>query len=137
MLDQETPQISVSLVLGSDDLDPDACSEAIGISPTEVWRQKHKSFLNVDTVPNVQWIISTDKIMSYSIDEPLSQLLDLVYVREEEIRRYVADTAVKCVVTCNVTFKGDRPLYEISNRNLERIGRLGASFQMDIFDYSE
>ncbi len=134
---EKAPDISVSFVIGSNDLDPDQCSHVLGLEPTTVWRQKREHLRGIPQVPNVQWVLSTGKVRGYTIDEPLSLLLETLWPHKAAVLEFVSDARAECFVTCTVTITCDRPLYEISVANLLKLAELRAPFRMDLFDYSD
>jgi hypothetical protein len=133
----EAPTITASFVIGSNELDPEMCTRELGLEPTEIWRQERTHLLSISEVPNTQWIISTGKITSDCVELPLAKLLEVIWPQRDQIVQFLAENQAECFVSCDVTITCDRPLFEVSVDSLLKMGTIGASFRMDIFDYTD
>jgi len=66
------PQINACFVISGNDFDTDSCTNAIGISPNEIWRQAHEELKHHKDIDNTNWIIETGKLKMYSINDVLN-----------------------------------------------------------------
>ena len=133
---RRSPLISAEISVSGQSFDPSVCTTAVGITPTRVWRQTREWLLDRPDLPNVSWLVSVEKVASYSTDETARMVLDIVWPRRKQLKRFVADHDVHLELTCSVTIHEDRPLYELSVGTMKRLVFLGADFGLDIFDYS-
>ena len=111
------------------------CTEAFGIEPTEVWRQRHdhvrKSLHTTDC-----WAVGLKRQPFYSTDDAVRKVLEIVWPLKDKIRNFVREQNLTVTLVCNVTIFGDRPVYGLGADTIEKLAWLEAEFGLDIFDYS-
>lgn len=130
-------KINAGLGIWGDDLDPDECTRFTGVSPTKV---EIKGQLRPEGRPPVRvttWGISIERKNSYSIDEVLTELLDLIWPQREAIIEYLAQHSVSAIFAVNVTLWKERPEYCLGAETLRRLAHFGVEYCLDIFDYRE
>ena len=131
------PRITVWFVIAGDDFDADACTAAIGIEPSSIWRQQRSELRDHSDLNNMNWSFGVEKVREYSTDAVVKSVLDVVWPRRATIAAFVADNRLSTSVCCNVRVHQDRPVYELSPSTMSRLVDLNAEFLMDIFDHSE
>jgi hypothetical protein len=138
--DDPSPLITTKLHLSGDALDPKRCTGAAGVEPTSfdaasavlpgVWMPSGR--------PGVRWPyweVAIKNERSYSIDESLMRLLDLIWPRREAIVALVRDGRYKATFMTSVTIHEDRPLYSLSGETLRRLAYFAFDYSLDISDF--
>lgn len=131
------PKISVSFVISGRDFDPDACSAALGLQPSNIWRQQREHLKNVLALPNVEWQLGFEGKEFYSLDEATSEVVALIWPTREQVRTFVSQNGLRATLACSVRIDADRPEYCLSSDVMSKLGWLDCKFCLDIFDYSE
>ncbi len=122
-------KISTSIAILGEDLDFAECSAAIGLKPTMEFVRKFDSMV----VPKHQWILKCEKQIFESTDDALKELFRKLSGVENRILAYARQHDYRIKISCNVTIREDRPVYELKMETVQKIAQLGASFGMDIF----
>ncbi len=120
-----------------DGLDPDECTRLTGLSPTKVEVKGQLRPAGRPPVRVTTWGISIEKTNSYSIDEVLTELIDLIWPQREAIIEYLANHPVSAIFAVNATLYKERPEYCLGGETLRRLAYFGVDFCLDIFDYRE
>lgn len=131
------PLITVHFVLSGRDFDPGVCTEALGLTATHIWTQRHEHLKSRLDLPNVEWHLGFDKKPSYSVDESAVEVVALIWPARERIRDFLSSSGLSASLSCSVTIYEDRPEYCLSAEVMSKLGSLGCKFHLDIFDYSE
>ena len=137
--------LSVHLCLGGFIPDFATCSDALGLEPTSTWTKRRdverlprdSEPSRVQPLPQHQWRIGFKKREFESVDDAVAAMLQMVRGHEDRILRYSKDNQLHLVVSCTVTVYEDRPIYGLEAPRIRALAKLGAGFDLDIFDYSE
>ena len=129
------PEISVWFVLSGENLDPDLCTETLGIKPDKVWTQP--AITAGTQPPRREWNIGFRRHEHNDIGEAIELVLARVWDKRDLLASLVAEKGYRVTVACNVTLWKDRPLYELTENTIQRLAALGASFGLDIFPQDE
>lgn len=132
----KTPELTTYFSISGWDLDPESCTSALGLKPSEVWRQKHKHLLDHKDLPSVSWSLGEKNQREFSVSKAVEAVLDLVWPARERVIRFVSGKNFIVGVTCSVTIYEDRPIYDLSKETISRLAVLDCEFCLDIFDYS-
>ena len=132
------PLISSHFSIHGETLDPQDCTKTIGIIPTFAGRKGTKrrpgSLVALQTSI---WTVSFSKEPSYSTDEEISRLIDLLWPHRLKVREYLSSTGFEAGFGNSVTIYEDRPLYSLSSSTIQRIAVFGVDYGLDVFDYSK
>ncbi len=131
------PSLSTHFVISGRDFDPDQCSEALGLKPSNVWRQKLEHLRARDDLANTEWQIGFNKRPLYSVNEAVIEVLDLIWLARDRIRVFISESDLKAALVCSVTIQADRPEYCLSPVAMEKLAALNCEFCLDIYDYSD
>ena len=131
------PRISTHFVISGRDFDPEKCSEALGLKPSTVWRQKLEHLKARSDLANTEWQIGLDKRPLYSLDEAVLEVLGLIWPARKRIRAFLFESNLNVTLVCSVSINADRPEYCLSPTTLGRLAVLHCEFCLDIFDYSD
>lgn len=129
------PKFSVFINVGSTNWNPEECTRAVGLQPSQVWRQPDNMVRGGQR--RSEWSYGFEKRSFYVLDEALGALLDEVWDYREEIRRFGAQDGFDLAITCTVTISKDRPEYTVSARVLGKLAWFECELGLDVFDYSE
>lgn len=132
-----SPLITSAFGIWGDQLDPVECTRAIGLTPTEVEIKGQSRPEGRPPVPVTHWGITLEKRISYSIEEPLSELLDLLWPQRERVVEFITSHPVSAIICTNITINKDRPEYCLSPETLQRLAYFKVEYCLDIFDYSD
>lgn len=131
-----SPLITTTFVITGANLDPADCTRSIGLEPTDVCAEpKVTGRLVPSGEPYVRkpyWSIELKKQQSYSTDEELKRLLDLLWPKRAEIVGYLEATGYEATFTSSVTIHEDRPLYELSAETLKRLAYFDVEWVLDV-----
>ena len=131
------PKISISFVISGRDFDPNICSVALGLQPSNVWRQQREHLKDRIDLPNVEWQLGFDGRALYSLDEAAAEVVDLIWPARERIRAFISQSGLRATLACSVRIDADRPEYCLSSEVMRKLGWLDCKFCLDIFDYSD
>lgn len=131
------PKISVSFVISGRDFDPDTCSAALGLQPSNIWKQQREHLGKVLDLPNVEWQLGFDGKKLYSLDEAAAEVVGLIWPARERIRTFISQNELRATLACSVRIDVDRPEYCLSSDVMSKLGWLDCKFCLDIFDYSD
>jgi len=132
-----SPLITSVFGIWGDQLNPAECTRAIGLTPTEVEIKGQDRPEGRPPVPVTHWGITLEKRRSYSIEEPLSELLDLLWPQRERVVEFITSHPVSAAFSTNITINNDRPEYCLSPKTLQRLAYFKVEYCLDIFDYSD
>lgn len=135
---EKLPRISAYLVIGGrQDFDPDQCTRAVGIAPTQVWRQKYEHLLNRHDLNAVEWMVGVEKKPLDDTDDALREVLIEVWPARDSIKNFVRANGLRAWFACSVTISDERPVYRVSPETLQKLAYFGFELSLDIFDYSD
>lgn len=134
---ETAPLITSAFGIWGDELDPAECTLATGLTPTEFEIKGQSRPGGRPPVPVTNWGITLEKRRYYSLDEALSELLDLLWPQREKVMEFIASHPVSAVFSANVTIHQDRPEYNLSPHTLQRLAYFKVEFCLDIFDYRD
>lgn len=134
-METSAPRLSTAFVISKHDLEVEACTAAIGIEPTTVWRQRHAHLTDHPDIPNTNWIVEIRHRELDDVNEAVDELLDLIWPRRAEIRAYLHHSGAMASVVCAVHLgnNDERPVYELSAQTIKRLAELECDFSLDIF----
>lgn len=116
--DDPSPLVTSQFVLEDDHLDLEACTRAIGKAPTRSSAERSIRGHHVQSgkvnIRKPYWILEIEKEPSYSTDEGMLKLLDLLWPRRKEIAALLRLKRYDAGFNTNVTIYEDRPVYCLS-----------------------
>lgn len=135
------PYISSIFVITGMELRPNECTTALNLIPTDFCAEAKLTGLMMPSGEPFRrkpfWSIDFVKQRSYSVDDELNRLIDVLWPRRREIVRFLKTTSNEAAFVTNVTIYHDRPRYELSPRTLQRLAYFGCEWGLDIFDFRE
>ena len=134
--ESSAPKLKTYFCISGRDFDPAMVTSAIGLEPSEVWKQKHEHLLHRKDIPNTCWSLGREKQQNYSVSEAVDEVLDLIWPKRAEIKKFVMHDSFDVGIDCSVTIWDDRPVYDLSAKVIKRLADLGCEFGLDIYDYS-
>jgi hypothetical protein len=137
MMRKPLDSISVFLTLAGRDFDPDECTRAIGVAPTEVWTQRRDQLRARADLDNVVWSVGIDEASHDSVSDAVDAVLDLIWPRRDAIVRHAEQRGLRIAMSCTVRIHADAPEYSLSARTIQRLAELKAELVLDIFDHRE
>lgn len=133
-MSDECPKISVSLVVGGDDFDPETLSQRMDIAPTRVWSQKIQHLRERSDLPNCEWEYKLEKLETGSIDDAIRKVLDVFWEKKDSLRDFVADNKLSVAIVLYVFNEEMDPEYVISPNTMKRLAECGAELCMQLDD---
>ena len=134
--ESSAPKLKTYFCISGWDFDPAMVTSAIGLEPSEVWKQKHEHLLNRKDIPNICWSLGRGEQRNYSVSEAVDEVLDLIWPKRAEIKKFAINDSFDVGIDCSVTIWEDRPVYDLSAKVIKRLADLGCEFGLDIYDYS-
>ena len=131
------PLLTTDFCISGWDFDPAICTTALGMEPSQVWRQTNKYILGQTRLPNICWSVGFTKRPLYSVSEAVDEVLDVIWSKRESIKQFSISEEFQVSIVCNVTIEDDRPVYDLSLKTIQCLAELGCDFCLDIFDYSD
>lgn len=131
------PRITAIFSIAGRDFDTDECTSAIGLEPSEIWRQKIPELRQRMDLPNVNWSIRRESKTLYSVSDVVDQVIDAVWSHRDRIEDYVRGKPLEVVITCTVTMFHDRPVLDLSAATIRRMADMKCGFTLDVIDYSD
>ena len=117
-------------------MDTDKCTDAIGLSPTKIWRQRHERIdLAHPEIPNTNWLIKLEDRALYSTDDGLAELFEIIWPARERIKSFLCLSGLKGEFASVVTMYEDRPLWQLKPATFTKLAWFGCEWTMDIFDH--
>ena len=131
------PLITTAFGIWGDQLDPTECTRITGLEPTEVEIKGQPRPGGRPPVPVTNWGITLEKRRSFSIDQPLVELLDLLWPRRSNLLEFLSTHDVSSIFFSTITIYEERPEYCLSPDTLRRLSYFKTQYCLDIFNYSE
>jgi hypothetical protein len=132
------PRITAFFWLSSEDLDPVAVTDAIGLQPTTAYRKGETWSVGPKQLRRKTGSWSLDvRRWVYSTDAVVSELLDSLWPRRQSIVSYCLEHDLAPTMACNISIHHDRPVYDFKLPTLEKLSELRCELLLDVFDYSE
>lgn len=135
------PLISSTLFIQGEWLQPETCTEAVGMRPTSTSssRVKKGTWLpsGKDHVTTPYWALEVRDLRSYEISDSLTALLDRLWPQRRALREFVRRDGIDAGFTTSVQIFGDRPDYSLGPAVLKRLSYFGVEWGLDLFDYSD
>jgi hypothetical protein len=132
----DAPEVTAHFFISGRDFDPLAVTDVLGIDPSEVWRQHRPELKERPDLPTVCWKYGFKKRRFVSIDDAVSEILEVIWPLRDRVQQWLASNAAQVGVECSVSIYNDRPIYELSATTISRLSELRCEFLLDIFDYS-
>lgn len=136
-MNESTPLITSRFTITGDSLNPDHCTKMLNIKPTEVGLKGEKRPKGRPDVPVTFWSVSIANKRYYSIEESISEMLDLLWPHRAELVSLLSTSCLSASLESTVKIYGDRPEYCLEPETLQRIAFLKASYCLGIYDYSD
>ena len=131
------PRITAIFSIAGRDFDSGECTLAIGLEPSEIWRQKIPELRQRADLPNVNWNIIRESKDLHSINDVVHQVIDAVWSHRDRIEDYVRNKPLEVVIACTVTVFDERPELDLSAATIRRMADMKCGFCLDVIDYSE
>ncbi len=131
-MSDEIPRISIALVVGGDDFNPELLSQAIGIDSTRVWLQKIPHLRERPDLPNCEWEYKLEKFECWSIDDAIRQMLNVFWSKKEILSSFVSGNNLSTAIVLYVFNKDADPEYVISLDTMKQIVELEAELCMQL-----
>ena len=127
--------ISASITIsGDENLSFADCTKAVGVEPTKTFVRQ---FDYDDSVVGArQWSVGFSKQRFESINDAMKAALEKISGAEDRLVEFARRYNYAISISCCVTIYEERPLYELEPEVLQVLARLGATFLLDIIDYS-
>ena len=135
--ESSAPKISASFVLSGDDFDADACSNAIGLLSTDVWRQSRPELRDRPELNNMNWSYGIEITTSFSTNDVVAKIVGEIWSRKEAVLEFAKLNNLSASLCCNITIHENRSVYELMPETMRQLADLNAEFLIDIFDYSQ
>jgi hypothetical protein len=132
-----SPEISISFSISGRDFDPNECTSAIGLAPTETWRQKRRHLQSRTDLANTAWIIASPWTERDSIDEAVLTMVEDILPYQQGVVEYSRKRGLSVVLNCSVRIWSDAPLYTLRLHTMKGLVALCAEFGLDIYDYRD
>ena len=136
MTDERPPQITALVTLGGDFV-PEELTDELPLEPTSTWVQRRPELRERPDLSAAEWSIGVQKLPTYSVDDAVSAALDSMWEHRARIVEVTRKRGLSVSLTCSVTIWGERPVFELVGATVGRLAELGASFGLDIHDYSD
>lgn len=142
-MEDDRPTINTTFWVVGDGLDLDVFTTEIGVQPTFVMKKgelsSHPTLQSLGKKnPATMWEIN-HKGLSYSMNESIQKILDLIWEKREHILDYLRDkpnVQVGVRSTPHIYEKGVDPEYALSVDTIHKLIYLRCEFSMDdVYDY--
>jgi hypothetical protein len=136
--DQPPPiaKITTTLSIGGQDFDPDQLTQITGHSPSNIWRAKIQGVKDNPAFNQIEWSYSQARKPHWSIDDAISEILDVFKERRESILAFARQH--ECSLHISIQLHGDSTVivYRIERETVELLAafRCSMSFVID-FDF--
>jgi hypothetical protein len=117
-----------------DSLDTEECTRIVGISPTMVTHKGAPRASGRGVYPFTFWEFELIEPHSYSTDECMAHLIDVIWDTREDIVSFLKSPGLEAGFYSSVRITGERPVYELSAATVKRIAFFGAGYSLDIYD---
>jgi Domain of unknown function (DUF4279) len=122
-------------VVSGRDWDPREFAASVGLGVGEVWHQRRAHLRAHPDFATDEWFVEVGKREGYDVNDPLSEVLDVVWPARTAIRTFVRQHRLSAAVVCVAEEYGRGPAYVVPTATLRRIAYFGAELSFDIYDY--
>ena len=130
--------VSSFFAIESEDMDPDECTRALGISPWESGKKGTKlSPKSFGLLRTSFWSVGPYQKPADNIDDGLQEVLEVIWPARDRIRAYLTSSGFQASFGTNVSIYEARPLYLLQADTLSRMAFFGVEYIFDVFDYRD
>ena len=133
--DDPGARITTTFCITGDPLNFAECTEAVGMEPTSIQEKRTRGRWLPSGRPNIlpaEWCLEVIHEPSYDVDQCVTELLDLIFPRVEQIKALLTREPYSAgFLTCVTVFE-DRPIYSLSASNIKRLAAFNLSWDLDI-----
>jgi hypothetical protein len=126
--------VECTLSLAGRDFDLEAVTDALGVQPTKVWRQRRQALAERTDLPNLEWQLTVGPECWSIFDDGVQALATLMAGREERVRDLGARLGLKVAVVVYAVLVDERPAYVLSPSSLRWLAEVGAELSIEIAD---
>ena len=127
-------RILVSFFVSGGEWDPDECTRALSLSPTDVRRRGQPGRISRLPARDSEWVMDSPWRDCDSVDDVIRELLDAVWPARDAVVAFCRAKGARAGVVVAVEVLEARPIYEIGRATIERLAFLGAEVSFDIYD---
>lgn len=127
-----SPLITTAFIISGEMFDPESCTLAIGLQPSEVCVKGAHREGGRPPVATSSWSIHFRRQRLDSIEDGIKNVLDVIWPHRTKIQAFVTSLGLKATFTSNVIVTEERPLYCLSAETMRKMSALDAEFCMDI-----
>ena len=129
----ELPAILTRFAINTRDVVPELASQHIGLEPSRVLKKGEPRTPPRPPVAESSWMIESPRRHLYSLDESMTQVLNIVWPKRREITSFCNKHNLQCLFVTVVWADAEhRPIYELSRQSFKKISALHASWIMDL-----
>jgi hypothetical protein len=135
-MSSKAPSIRTEFWIEGDELDPDAFTRLIGISPYSTGKKDELSSHPAAARQGVKnrstfWFIEVEH-SSYSMDEGIQALLAQIWPHREKVLQYLKTHPTVAVgMNSTIHVHEDRPVYEVSLDSIKKLAALECRFMLN------
>jgi len=137
-MNSDAPEIRCEFTLVSDHhLEPDQITEMTGIAPTSVGEKgvtRRKYGRGV--IDESYWKVAI-QCRCHDLDKAVSELLDTVWVKREEICKVIEEFDLFVKLCCVVKMESEKVAFWLSHDTIARLAEFGADLDVDVYDWRE
>lgn len=131
----DAPLISTYFYISGSNYDPDEIEKVTGISATGIIEGRKKLLREPHVDGNFSWRLGLKKRPCYSVDDAVSEVLELVSPIKERFQPFMEDAAFDVGIISIVWIDVSEPVYDLKPGTMTRLAELGCEFDLDIFNY--
>ncbi len=128
-------QIYAALVLSGKNIEHSKLTRCIGLDPTKQWKENDQILTSKLTYKHDGWMLSTNKIETLDIQEPLEQLFEKLNPVLSKIKEVISLFNLEVEIQCIVyTEEPNSPALWFDKKIIKIISELNADLDIDYYN---
>jgi hypothetical protein len=134
MTAEDIPTITSILNIGGHQFKPEEFTQLVGVQPTKIWTQQHEAVKVIrPDINTIGWVYELKKQRKWSLGEAINELLDIVWNKREEIRRFLSENGLNMAIRCRPFGDASVLEYIIQTDVIRKMAFFDASFSLAVY----
>jgi len=136
MTQENIPSITTNLFIGGHEFSIDDLSSLLGVEPTKIWIRPQKLEWLKAAAPEMAsmgWRYTMERQRKWSLGEAIDEVLEVVWSKKEELRRFLLDNRLKLHIDCRPFGDASVLEYVIQPEVIIKMGFFAASLSLAVY----
>ena len=136
---EQLPIVTAGFSVSGFTLDPDACTRAFGLAPTEIGiRGKKRTPESISRLKLSYWVIDSEEVEVDDVESVLWKVVERVWPARDRIAAFAASNPSLFVSFYASVYmcRGQEPIYGLSWKIMRKMAKFKVKYGLNVCDYS-